>query len=668
MSSRSEIKIAAQIDLSRDEDSVQSLANLTAKEGLITLAGINSSSAAQQNGSNDHFRSFFIDFPKRQKSQEEGNEEKQTSEGKIAFGGKSSVFSGSRSAKDRPYQRLLRLSPVKSREAASRRIGAIATGHAAKNEIVLFNAMNAFPGGPDICARIEPSDGVEAVDLDLFETKGNSFALAYCTEDDVFVYNLTYNFESKTCETKSAKPVNVYSVPPASKPGPRATVRCLRWLSAEYILLLQKLPQGGAELLVLYVKAGSQKGSVVVRKTMPKSLKVAAHLDVCALDADVATGDRQIIIAVAGQDSKLQSTIHVLTLEYRPSQPKSEQVIGKFGTYTVLDQVHPSNIMKVTLSNFFSPRQPPHSTMSIASTTQYVSLASVAWGGTVVVDSLALTSTPTSPHDTADAAPKTPAGTPSVRWVLSNSPLTERLTSWAGLLTLGMAILLSAILLQSYLSLTKDTTNSTIQALRNMQPPGAIAPVARSVESLASNVAHSMSSGVVEPVVLSGQSLASEARKAAASARSEAVGNRGASIGVNTDEIPDYTKLSSAVASARSAGAEAISGVVHRLGDLLQMRHTEASNTGGENHIFVEQAADGQGVTASLHSDITSLRQKGAKTFEQLSVHERELWKKRLMETGHWGQGLPETVLKGVLFSQWAAVVGGGLRDAVVNH
>ncbi|TKA56799.1 hypothetical protein B0A49_06446, partial [Cryomyces minteri] len=48
VSDRSKLITAAEVDLSRDEDSVTSLANLASKDGLITFAGINSSEADQQ--------------------------------------------------------------------------------------------------------------------------------------------------------------------------------------------------------------------------------------------------------------------------------------------------------------------------------------------------------------------------------------------------------------------------------------------------------------------------------------------------------------------------------------------------------------------------------------------------------------------------------------------
>lgn len=48
----------------------------------------------------------------------------------------------------------------------------------------------------------------------------------------------------------------------------------------------------------------------------------------------------------------------------------------------------------------------------------------------------------------------------------------------------------------------------------------------------------------------------------------------------------------------------------------------------------------------------------GGKTWEALSPREKELWLARLKDAGHWVEGMGETVLKGVVFSQ----LGGAVR------
>ena len=77
VSDRSTISNVAEIDLPRDQDSVQSLSNLATADGLVTFAGINASQENQNAGKNDHFRSFEIKYPprKKQKTDEETGHE-----------------------------------------------------------------------------------------------------------------------------------------------------------------------------------------------------------------------------------------------------------------------------------------------------------------------------------------------------------------------------------------------------------------------------------------------------------------------------------------------------------------------------------------------------------------------------------------------------------------
>ena len=49
---------------------------------------------------------------------------------------------------------------------------------------------------------------------------------------------------------------------------------------------------------------------------------------------------------------------------------------------------------------------------------------------------------------------------------------------------------------------------------------------------------------------------------------------------------------------------------------------------------------------------------KGAYTWEDLTARQKTLWKERLKEAGHWGDGMGETVFKGLLFGEIAGAVG----------
>jgi len=61
------------------------------------------------------------------------------------------------------------------------------------------------------------------------------------------------------------------------------------------------------------------------------------------------------------------------------------------------------------------------------------------------------------------------------------------------------------------------------------------------------------------------------------------------------------------------------------------------------------------------------LQKQGAKRWEELSAAEKEKWTRRMKDSGDYVEAVPESIFKAVLFSEWAAIVGGGLRDAVLN-
>lgn len=65
-------------------------------------------------------------------------------------------------------------------------------------------------------------------------------------------------------------------------------------------------------------------------------------------------------------------------------------------------------------------------------------------------------------------------------------------------------------------------------------------------------------------------------------------------------------------------------------------------------------------IKASLH-DESAHGPHGGRAWEMLSDEEKKIWKRKLIDAGHWTEGQGETVLKGIFFAQ----VGGIVRAAV---
>jgi hypothetical protein len=74
--------------------------------------------------------------------------------------------------------------------------------------------------------------------------------------------------------------------------------------------------------------------------------------------------------------------------------------------------------------------------------------------------------------------------------------------------------------------------------------------------------------------------------------------------------------------------------------------------------IVVRDEGNGQLSTEVRHDDEV-VQEEMLKRWEDLHEHEKEGWKQKLSEAGHWTSSQGENVLKGVLFSELAGIVGG---------
>ncbi|KAI9723876.1 MAG: hypothetical protein M1828_003995 [Chrysothrix sp. TS-e1954] len=684
VSNRAKIEEAASIDLSRDEDSIQSIASLAVKDGLVTFAGINSSSASQRAGKNEHFRSFAVTYkdPRR-----DSTATSQTSSGNIKPIGQACLFKSSTvtsTKKKDLYQRITRLSPPRqSPTTPSKRIGAIATGLAPSqdNEIVLFDATKSSPSSSSLITSIPLEDDSEANDLDIFSTSSKEredaqdFSLAYCTDTTLYASKFTYDLSTKIRTAGSYTPKQIYTVP--SAPSPRPIIRFTRYLTSSHILLLQNTPGGkGCNLYVLHTPTNR----ITYKYPLPRRIKSGISLAICHLDADPVSGDRQILIAISATDSLVQ----ILTCNHSPSSKDPTKQLSKFSDYQLLENPSCRNITKLAFSRFIPPTQAADSTsVSIAMKPQYIQLALVTIGGTVVVDTLALTSVPTSAAFSHDATPGKlkKKGSPSVRWVLS-SRSTELLRTWTGLLLIGFVVLMSSIVLQSYLNAGLDggsTPSSELgrtlsQIQQRLQPPGALRPYLHSVGERVQSALPTarLSSNAAT-------ATASEALDQARSTAEAAIDPSSPSLNLRdllaarqphpTD--PDSDGKEPDIASATPKDQILISA-------LPPTSSNAHDPTDPNSNTEDEIAASQDELEISLHPhlprdpetqlDATSDVPPGAIKFEDLPHAEREAWKARLRRAGQWVESEGEAVLRGVLVREYAAVVGGAVRDGVLGH
>lgn len=144
---------------------------------------------------------------------------------------------------------MVRLSPPPrpTSNTPNRRIGAIASSLAGdENEIVLFAATSNKPEPQDVIGRIVLHKGHEANDLDIYTTNPGQFQVAYVTDQEVFIQDVKYDFDTRKPVGKNEHR-KAYTIPNLDKV--RSKLRCVRWLSPKHLLLLLNRPnRSGVDL------------------------------------------------------------------------------------------------------------------------------------------------------------------------------------------------------------------------------------------------------------------------------------------------------------------------------------------------------------------------------------------------------------------------------------
>jgi hypothetical protein len=126
------------------------------------------------------------------------------------------------------------------------------------------------------------------------------------------------------------------------------------------------------------------------------------------------------------------------------------------------------------------------------------------------------------------------------------------------------------------------------------------------------------------------------------------------------------------VSTASSVIAEAVPTAFGRLQQRLwqyDLHPTASSAPSAEEDekqkaLIVRSAPEGMGgVTVDLHPDKETYRARDAeaKHWDELDDEAKIRWKDRLMKAGEWAEAEGEKVLFGVLFSEYAGLVGEGV-------
>lgn len=443
-SSRDEIRVVTEIDLSRDEDSVTTLAVGPQKQRTtLVYAGINSSADDIKKGKNEHFRVLGVDPPAKSKAE---------STGRIAELSRTSIFD----SKDADsFQRLLRLaSPYPN----SPQLGAIGTGFAKDPEITVFEVPGNLGVTPQVRGKIEPVK--EAMDLDILQVDENQWQLAYCDNYELYLQDIG--------KSTQEDPSNVFTMPDDIATGQgRAQFRCLRYLTPQFLMAASNLPNGRGAVLQGFRLPGSSQASdgkarLAASAKLPKHVGRATGLAVCNLSPPTTPGgkigDAQFVIAVAGQDR----SITFYTLEHQ-SVSTIELIVNLY-PITTFREVHPSPITGLAFAPppvLPSRRDSTSSEKALPKGPKHLKFASVgSIGNTVVLHSIPL------------RREGGPAPRPS-RYAVAVKSQAPTLTSWLIFSAVGFAII--GAVLQGFLEI-KGLTPSVIGA-RHVAPARWVKPL-----------------------------------------------------------------------------------------------------------------------------------------------------------------------------------------------
>ncbi|CAI7580169.1 unnamed protein product [Penicillium discolor] len=626
-SRRSEITEAVELNLSRDEDSVTSLAAapLVGDEAgsLVALAGINSSVEQQKKNNNQHLRAFRFEVPQKTTAVAEGSGKKDTKPEEEVIPGKAIALSQASlfRTKNGPgssdtYQRVTRLSPwPKGKDGNEKhtRIGAVATGLAPSGEIVFFRATET-PSEKDVIGRIQLSGNEEAEDLDFVSLEDDSektddahgrFLVAYTNGPDVMVGEIS----SSSRPNSSPDVRSVYTIPlPANGARTaRPKFRALRFLSPRTLLLLLNAPnRGGSELVLLQLpSAKSSKSKILRRRKLPRTLKIGLGLDICQLGTN-SQGQQQTVIAASGSDN----SIPLFTLEYGPNRGYSN-----FRPYTTLRDVHPFSMTKLTFSTFIAPPHPVTPDVG----PQNIKLASVSMGNTVVVHTF-----PLSPFPTSSRTP---------RYVLVTPGPSE---IWE--LVYSIIILLFSI------------SAICVAMLAFAEIRGGTPPILGATEWLPDSIR----GAIAREYVLPPRDKLTYFDTLLAPRGSDSDTDIPVANIVPTDsQIESLREILDRVHRAGAAPADLETIAPQSLSVIVRC----SAGQNAEQSVIIETA-----LSASVDESEQSEEEK-LQAWKDLSVSEQSIWKQRLVDAGRWTASEGENVLIGVLFSEACGELGRAVRE-----
>ncbi|KAG4034384.1 hypothetical protein MFRU_003g03500 [Monilinia fructicola] len=585
-SNPNELVEVGEIDLSKEEDNVTSLA-VSQPRGKITsiFAGVNSSPEDLDKGKNAHFRVVGIEPVKKGKGKAK---ETAVTTHKLSEASRSSLFT--KVEKDL-YQRVTRLSRPYPGQL---QWGAIATGLAKDSEIVLFQTAQKGPPVSKGAIRLAK----EAVDMDFVQTGKDDYLFAYADDHDIYVKKLG-SIDDGT------EPERVY-VTPASRSTEKVTLpsfRSIRWLTKDFILMLTNIhSQGGVVLQILRLPpSGKGQCRIAQSHRLPSSITKATGLAVSNLTPpvtpDAEQSYTQFVIAVAGHDISI--SLFKVDLQHE----LDNYLVTPIKPFRTFKNVHPLQITGITFSTFTPPAYP----VTASTPPQSLKLASVGVSNTVIVHTLPLFPVPLSVQKGQSRTPRYVIALPSSKAIYS-----------FGIIISIFAALLMAILAQSVMEI-RGVVKPHLGAANYLSVP--------------------LQEVIGKPFTFPSNYLALNKHTSRVPSTS-------------TSSTPDF------FASLRSSAPSSHSPPRH-----IYLHHgppipdIDTQETSPE----ITSPELASSIKASLHDE--KIHPEG-KSWDELTAPQKESWKKKLKDAGHWVEEMGETIFKGVIFGELGGLVGAAVVDA----
>jgi hypothetical protein len=355
----------------------------------------------------------------------------------------------------------------------------------------------------------------------------------------------------------------------------------------------------------------------VRRKKLRKSIKIGLSLDVVNF-GEGQNHERQYFIALAGSDQSIETLI----LDYLPSKG-----YGSLQVFSTLNDVHPFSMTKVCFSHY----RPPSYPVTANTPPQYVKLASISLGNTVVVHTF-----PLSPQ-------RTLAGreTSSPRYALKAPGHSETLDTVFTTFVALLVVAISCFFLQAFTEI-RGLTPAYLGAtgwlpervresiarpyLRDIIAAEGIAPqVATTASSIVAAISTSM------PSIITGHQLR---------------------------DLLHARKTSSREVQLEEDSSSIIDTIIEALETPTPTPPLIINYNPEEGFIYAHHHEHDQDSPAADDDFSSSIEERHqVRKWEDLQPEQRERWRRHLSEAGHWALGEGEQVLRGIFFGEIGGII-----------